>query len=55
MDDVSTAQLARFVLHFPVAPMMEVDGELKTAASPTVSIECVSRALSAVAAPGYPK
>jgi diacylglycerol kinase family enzyme len=34
--------------------MMEVDGELRQALSSTVKIECVPRALSVFAAPGFP-
>jgi YegS/Rv2252/BmrU family lipid kinase len=41
-------------LRFSAAPMMEVDGELRRALSPTVKIECVARALNVIAAPGYP-
>jgi diacylglycerol kinase family enzyme len=35
--------------------MMEVDGELRKALSPTVKIECAPRALSVIATPGYPR
>jgi diacylglycerol kinase family enzyme len=35
--------------------MMEVDGELVHALSSTVKVECVPRALSVIAAPGYPR
>ena len=41
-------------LRFSAPPMMEVDGELRQAASFTVTLECVPRALSVIAAPGYP-
>ena len=41
-------------LRFSVPPMMEVDGELRQAASFSVKVECVPRALSVIAAPGYP-
>jgi diacylglycerol kinase family enzyme len=41
-------------LRFSAPPMMEVDGELRQAKSSTVAIECVPRALSVIAAPGFP-
>jgi diacylglycerol kinase (ATP) len=41
-----------FTFRFSEMPMMEVDGELRRARSPTVELRCVPRALSVVAAPG---
>ena len=41
-------------LNFSAPPMMEVDGELRQARSSTVQIECLPRALSVIAAPGFP-
>jgi diacylglycerol kinase family enzyme len=41
-------------LRFSAPPMMEVDGELRQARSSTVQIECVPRALSVIAAAGFP-
>src|SRR3954471_4597606 len=38
-------------LEFAKPPLMEVDGELRRASSSVVSIECVPRALSVIAAP----
>src|SRR5258705_2557820 len=40
-----------FSLTFPAPPSMEVDGELRTARSATVRIQCVPLALSVLAAP----
>jgi YegS/Rv2252/BmrU family lipid kinase len=49
------AETARaMTLRFSSPPVMEVDGELSRALSPTVKIECVPRALNVIAAPGYP-
>ncbi len=49
---VSLAQESSLTLRFDSPPLMEVDGELRRAGSSEVTIECVPRALSVVAAPG---
>lgn len=41
-------------LTFGKNPTMEMDGELRRAASRTVTLECVPKALAVIAAPGYP-
>jgi diacylglycerol kinase (ATP) len=51
---VETRRETTITLGFPEPPMMEVDGELRRAQSSTVTIECLSRALRVIAAPGYP-
>lgn len=43
---------ARFTLDFLAPPGIEMDGELRHAASPRVEIECIPRALPVIAAPG---
>jgi diacylglycerol kinase (ATP) len=55
LSSVETKRVHGMTLRFPAPPMMEVDGELRMALSPTVKIECVPRALSVIAAPGYPR
>ena len=52
MRGVSSANVQDLSLTFPAAPSMEVDGELRTARSATVRIQCVPLALSVLAAPG---
>jgi diacylglycerol kinase (ATP) len=52
MPSVSAAGVQDLTLTFPDSPLMEIDGELRRAQSPTVNIKCVPRALSVVAAPG---
>ena len=52
---VSTSRVRSIALGFSEHPMMEVDGELRRASSRIVTIECLPRALSVVAAPGYPR
>jgi YegS/Rv2252/BmrU family lipid kinase len=52
MPSVSAADVQDLTLTFPDIPLMEIDGELRRAQSPTVNIRCVPRALSVVAAPG---
>lgn len=54
MPEVSFSQHASLKLNFDFPPPMEVDGELRQAASSRVEIECISGALSVVAAPGFP-
>lgn len=55
LPSVETKRVPRMTLRFSAPPMMEVDGELRKALSPTVNVECVPRALSVIAAPGYPR
>jgi diacylglycerol kinase family enzyme len=38
-------------LEFAEPPLMEIDGELSRGSSNTVTIECIPRALSVIAAP----
>jgi YegS/Rv2252/BmrU family lipid kinase len=52
MRAVTSAALQELALTFASPPPMEIDGELRTATSATVELECVPRALSVVAAPG---
>jgi diacylglycerol kinase (ATP) len=52
MPSVSAARVRELTLTFPNNPLMEIDGELRRAQSRTVSVKCVPRALSVVAAPG---
>lgn len=54
LASVKTERVAEMTLRFSAPPMMEVDGELRQALSSTVKIECMARALSVIAAPGYP-
>jgi diacylglycerol kinase (ATP) len=54
LPTVKTKRVSEMTLGFPAPPMMEVDGELRQALSSTVKIECVARALSVIAAPGFP-
>jgi len=49
---VSLTQESSLTLRFDSPPLMEVDGELRRAGSSEVTIKCVPRALSVVAAPG---
>ena len=52
MRSVSAANVQHLTLTFPSKPLMEIDGELRRATSPTVELTCVPRALSVIAAPG---
>ena len=52
MRGVSSAKVQDFSLRFPAPPSMEMDGELRTARSATVRIQCVPLALWVLAAPG---
>jgi diacylglycerol kinase (ATP) len=52
MPSVSAASVQHLSLTFASNPLMEIDGELRRAASPTVELTCVPRALSVIAAPG---
>lgn len=52
MPSVSAAGVEELMLTFPDSPLMELDGELRLAQSPTVNVKCVPLALSVVAAPG---
>ncbi len=52
---VRTERARVMSLRFSAPPMMEVDGELRQARSSTVQIECLPRALSVIAAPGFPR
>jgi diacylglycerol kinase (ATP) len=52
MRAVSGAAVQELAITFALPPSMEIDGELRTATSPTVNLKCVPRALSVVAAPG---
>jgi diacylglycerol kinase (ATP) len=54
IPSVSSARVRSIIVRSPKAPMLEVDGELRQAESPTVKIECVPRALNAIVAPGFP-
>ncbi len=52
MRSVSAAGVQQLALTFSSNPLMEVDGELRRARSPTVELKCVPRALWVLAAPG---
>jgi diacylglycerol kinase (ATP) len=54
LPEVSFGRHASVDLSFDSPPQMEVDGELRSAASTTVHVECVAGALSVVAAPRFP-
>lgn len=54
LPSVRAERARAMTLRFSAPPMMEVDGELRQALSSTVKIECLPRALSVIAAPGYP-
>jgi diacylglycerol kinase (ATP) len=54
LPSVKTQRVKAMTLRFDEEPMMEIDGELRQARSPTVEIECQARALNVVAAPGAP-
>jgi diacylglycerol kinase (ATP) len=54
LSSVEMKRTREITLRFSAPPMMEVDGELRLAVSPTVRIECVPRALNVVAAAGHP-
>ena len=51
LNSVRVEQRGSLALGFDTAPLMELDGELRRATSNTVSIECIPRALSVIAAP----
>jgi YegS/Rv2252/BmrU family lipid kinase len=51
MRGVSSAKVQNLSLTFPTPPSMEIDGELRTARSARVRIQCVPLALSVLAAP----
>ncbi|MGH7652227.1 MAG: diacylglycerol/lipid kinase family protein [Gemmatimonadaceae bacterium] len=55
LPSVETAHITRIKLDFLEAPIMEIDGELHRARSPAVTIESLPRALSVIAAPGFPR
>jgi diacylglycerol kinase (ATP) len=52
MPSVAAVGFQKLTLAFPSNPLMEVDGELRRAQSPTVNVNCLPRALSVLAAPG---
>ncbi|HEV7837930.1 MAG TPA: diacylglycerol kinase family protein [Gemmatimonadaceae bacterium] len=52
MRGVTSASVQELSLTFAAPPSMEIDGELRTARSSTVRLECVPQALSVLAAPG---
>ena len=52
MRSVTGTSVQRLTLTFASNPLMEIDGELRRATSPTVELTCVPRALSVIAAPG---
>lgn len=54
LPSVETRRIAGMTLRFSTPPMMEVDGDLRQALSSTVTVDCASRALGVIAAPGYP-
>jgi diacylglycerol kinase (ATP) len=54
MPSVKTSKVRSLTLNFSEPPEMEIDGELRRAKSASLTIECQSRALSVIAAPGYP-
>jgi diacylglycerol kinase (ATP) len=54
LPSVESQRVKNLALHFAEPPMMEVDGELRPARASIVNIECLPRALSVIAAPGYP-
>ncbi len=52
MKSVTSERTESLSLEFAEPPAMEIDGELRRAASSTVNVECIPRALSVIAAPG---
>ncbi len=54
LPSVKAERAKTMTLRFTDPPIMELDGELRQARSSTVMIECLPRALSVIAAPGYP-
>lgn len=54
LPSVTVASLQQLALTFPSSPLMEIDGELHQARSATVELNCLSRTLSVIAAPGAP-
>ncbi len=52
MRAVTSASVAQLTLTFSTAPMMEMDGELRSARSKRVDLKCVPRALAVIAADG---
>ena len=55
LPSVTSTRAKSVKLAFSESPMMEVDGELRQALSPTVEIECLPHALNVIGAPGYPR
>jgi diacylglycerol kinase (ATP) len=51
LPEVRTEQAARFTLCFPTPPAYETDGEYNRAASSTLEVRCVPRAVRVVAPP----
>ena len=51
-SSVKQMQLPEVTFNFSSPPTMEIDGELHFAKSSTVTIQCIPRALSVIAAPG---
>jgi diacylglycerol kinase (ATP) len=49
---VQQLRTEKITLRFNSPPAMEIDGELRYANSETVTVECIPRALSVIAAPG---
>jgi diacylglycerol kinase family enzyme len=52
MDPVTAFTTTRLSLALDAPPALEIDGELHGAASRSVTIDCVPRALNVIAAPG---
>ncbi len=55
LSAVDTMRIVRTLLEFSDAPLMEIDGELYRAHSPAVTVKSFPRALSIIAAPGFPQ
>ncbi|HEV7596462.1 MAG TPA: diacylglycerol kinase family protein [Gemmatimonadaceae bacterium] len=55
LRSVETRRVAQMSLRFSAPPRVEIDGELVQALSSTVNVECLPRALSVIATPGYPR
>jgi diacylglycerol kinase family enzyme len=51
MPGVVAVAVSRLELKFATRPTMEMDGELRTATSPTVEVRCAPSALRVIAAP----
>lgn len=54
LSSVATSMEESLSLRFPDKPAMEIDGELTYATSGNVEVTCRPRALSVIAAPGFP-